>query len=54
MALQVREKERECIWAVPSLVAHAVGYGMATITHHTVYAAIATLLLMLCYIWQTA
>jgi len=41
MALQVREKERECIWVLPSLVAHAIGYGMAAVAHHTVYVAIA-------------
>jgi len=43
VALQVREKKRECIRALPSLVAHAIGYGMAAVARHTVYAAIAHL-----------
>ena len=43
MALQVREKKRECIRALPSLVAHAIGYGMAAVARHTVYATIAHL-----------
>ena len=38
MALQVREKERKCIRVLPSLVTHAIGYGMATSAHNTVYA----------------
>ena len=37
MALQVREKERECIHVLPSLVVHAIGYGMAASAHNTVY-----------------
>ena len=39
MALQVREKERECvcICVLPSLVAHTIGYGMAVSAHNTVY-----------------
>ena len=36
MALQVREKERKCIHVLPSFVAHAIGYGMATSVHNTV------------------
>ena len=38
MALQVREKERKCIRVLPSLVAHAIGYGMAASADNTVYA----------------
>ena len=38
MTLQVKEKERECIHVLPSLVAHAVGYEMAVSAHNTVYA----------------
>ena len=55
MALQVREKEREnvCIRPLPSLVTHAIGYRMAAVTGHTIYAAI-TQLFMLCCIWQAA
>ena len=37
MALQVREKERECMRVLPSLVAHAVGYGTVIGAHNTVY-----------------
>ena len=37
MALQVREKERDCIRVLPSLVAHTIGYGMAVDVHYTVY-----------------
>ena len=37
MALQVREKEREYIRVLPSLVAHAVGYEMVIGAHNTVY-----------------
>ena len=37
MALQVREKERECIHVLPSLVAHTIGYGMAVGVHNIVY-----------------
>jgi len=43
MALQVREKERECMRALPSLVAHVIGYGMAVVAGHTVYVAIVYL-----------
>ena len=43
MALQVREKKRECIRTLSSLVAHVIGYGMAAVARHTVYAAIAHL-----------
>ena len=38
MALQVREKERKCIRVLPSLVAHAIRYGMTASAHNTVYA----------------
>ena len=37
MTLQVREKERECIRVLPSLVAHVVGYEMVIDAHNTVY-----------------
>ena len=43
MTLQVREKERECIRALLSLVAYAIGYGMAAVARHTIYAAITHL-----------
>ena len=33
-----RERERECIRVLPSLVTHAFGYRMAASTHNTVYA----------------
>ena len=33
-----RERERECIHVLPSLVAHAVGYEMVASAHNTVYA----------------
>ena len=38
MVLQVREKEKECIRVLPSLVAHAIRYGMAASVHNIVYA----------------
>ena len=38
MALQVREKERKYIRVLPSLVTHAIGYGMAASAHNTIYA----------------
>ena len=38
MALQVREKERECVRVLPSLVVHAVGYERAASAHNIVYA----------------
>ena len=37
MALQVRQKERECIHVLPSLVAHTIRYGMVVGAHNTVY-----------------
>ena len=37
MALQVREKERKCIRVLPSLIAHAIGYGMVVSAHNIVY-----------------
>ena len=37
MALQIREKERECVCVLSSLVAHAVGYEMVVGGHNTVY-----------------
>ena len=37
MALQVREKERECVRMLPSLVAHAVGYETVIDAHNNVY-----------------
>ena len=40
MALQVREKEGECVHVLPSLVAHAIGYEMIVGTHNTVHAQI--------------
>ena len=38
MALQVREKERECVRVLPSLVAHAIGYEMIVGVHNIVHA----------------
>jgi len=38
MALQVREKERECVRVLPSLVAPAIGYEMIVDVHNTVHA----------------
>ena len=37
MALQVREKEREYIRVLPSLVAHTIGYEMIIGAHNTVH-----------------
>ena len=37
MALQVREKERECLHVLPSLLAHAVGYKTVVGAHNIVY-----------------
>ena len=37
MALQVRERERECIRVLPNLVAHTIGYGMVVGAHNIVY-----------------
>ena len=37
-----RERDRECIRALSSLVAYAIGYVMAAVARHIVYAAIAT------------
>jgi len=33
-----RERERECIRVLPSLVAHAIGYEMVVSVHNIVYA----------------
>ena len=38
MALQVREKERECVHVLPSLVGHAIGYETIVGAHNTVHA----------------
>ena len=38
MALQVREKERERVRVLPSLVAHAIGYETIVGAHNTVHA----------------
>ena len=38
MALQVREKERECVRMLPCLVAHAIGYETIVGAHNTVHA----------------
>ena len=38
MALQVREKERECVRVLPSLVAHAIGCETIVDAHNTVHA----------------
>ena len=38
MALQVREKERECVRVLPSLVAHAIGYETIVGAHNIVHA----------------
>ena len=38
MALQVREKERECVRVLPSLVAHAIGYETIAGAHNIVHA----------------
>ena len=37
-ALQVREKERDIIRVLPSLVAHAIGYETIVDVHNTVHA----------------
>ena len=38
MALQVREKKRECVRVLPSLVAHAIRCEMIVGAHNTVHA----------------
>ena len=38
MALQVREKERECVRVLSSLVAHTIGYETIVGAHNTVHA----------------
>ena len=38
MALQVREKEREYVRVLPSLVAHAIGYETIIGAHNNVHA----------------
>ena len=38
MALQVREKERDIIRVLPSLVAHAIGYETIVGAHNTIHA----------------
>ena len=37
MTLQVREKERECVRMLHSLVAHAIGYETIVGAHNTVH-----------------
>ena len=37
MALQVREKERECVRVLPNLVTHVVGYETVVNAHNTIY-----------------
>ena len=38
MALQVREKERECVHVLPSLFAHTIRYETIVGAHNTVHA----------------